>query len=194
MWTDDIDCDAVLRWLDVHSVSISQGLPLHFVQTKWKRAGRGEDRLNEALLNLIGNGWVEMAPSQQTAHVRLTATGYARMLAYGEPVSQEAQAELLRALGATQGTIAIREGQVDAEANLRQLLQLYAQLGIPAEGRLIATTLSRYWQESGYRLAELRTALDLALEQGFLRQRQDGIEVFWILTSAGAQNIRDEAA
>lgn len=84
--TGDPDNDEVLNWLNIHSVSMTQGLPLHLLQEKWRRAGRDDGRLGACLKRLFDQGLIMLTPGVEPPHLRFTALGFGRLLS-AQPVA-----------------------------------------------------------------------------------------------------------
>lgn len=183
----DPDCDEILNWLDTHSVSLTKGLPLHTLLQKWRKAGRSEYKLGSSLKRLFEADLVVLAPGVEPPHLRITVTGYARLIAAPEPSTVTPESVVVQAPSEREEVpLFVSHGRPLTEIGLRnQVLAIYRELQLQAEGRLIAVTLSRYWQEMGLRVGDLRTGLDVLLRDGYLRQRLDGIDVFWVLTADG---------
>lgn len=188
----DPDCDDILNWLDTHSVSLTKGLPLNTLLQKWRKAGRSEYKLGSSLKRLFEADLVVLAPGVDPPHLRVTVTGYARLIAAPEPAAITPGSAVAQAPPAQeQPPTFLRHGEPLSEIGLRnQILAIYRDLRLKAEGRLIAVTLSRYWQEMGLRVGDLRAGLDVLLRDGYLRQRLDGIDVFWVLTGDGEAYLK----
>lgn len=204
----DADCNDILNWLNIHSVSLSQGLPLSALMQKWRKAGRNEYRLGVSLKRLFEQNLVVRVHGVEPPHLRITVAGYARLIGETLPEASPPPKAMVAPPPAPAGPATPPPGLLDTgvfaqvaaqpnhsfigngrpvtEAGLRnEVLTIYRDMRIAAEGRLIAITLSRYWQENGLRAGDLRVGLDVLLRDGYLRQRLDGIDVFWVLTSAG---------
>lgn len=186
----DSDCDEVLNVLAAHSVSLSQGLPLSLLQQRWRKSGRTDEQLGVCLQHLISTHWVALTPGLKPLHLRFTASGYGRLL---ETDAVPVESSVADGPTATATTPSFEEppaflphsGPISEIAIRNQILATYRDLRLKAESRLIAITLSRYWQEMGMRAGDLRIGLDVLLRDGYLRQRLDGMDVFWVLTDAG---------
>jgi len=75
------DADDLLHWLNAHSVSISDGLPITLMQAKWVATKRTHEQLKTSLEWLFGNGLVAMTPGLDPPHVRLSAKGFQELVA-----------------------------------------------------------------------------------------------------------------
>jgi hypothetical protein len=194
--TQDVNAQAphdaadVLQWLNTHSVTLTKGLPLRLLQQKWRQLRRSDERLSHALEVLIGSDWVVMTPSLDPPHLRISPNGYRRLTDGEVPGETTAVIPPLEALDLAAVDAApalnIPTRRYASEIGLRnQILSIYRDLKLKADSRLIAVTLSRYWQESGQRSGDLRAGLDVLLRDGYVRQRLDGMDTYWVLTEAG---------
>lgn len=75
------DADDLLHWLNAHSVSISDGLPITLMQAKWTATKRTHEQLKTSLEWLFGSGLVAMTPGVNPPHVRLSVKGFQQLLA-----------------------------------------------------------------------------------------------------------------
>lgn len=80
--------DDILHWLDAHSVSLRQGLPADLLGRRWQQAGRPADELADALARLLDDDWVAITPDLQPPHLRLTASGYRRLIEAPEAAAE----------------------------------------------------------------------------------------------------------
>jgi len=77
-------------------------------------------------------------------------------------------------------------GSAPTEIGLRnQVLMIFRDLKLSVGQQLIATTLTRYWQEMGQRADLLRAAIDIMLRDGYLQPAVKRYENYWMLTAAG---------
>lgn len=198
---DDPACDDILRWLDAHSVSLSQGLPAQLLHKRWAEAGREPALLGSALKKLFGGDWVALTPNSDPPHLRFTVDGYRRLI---EALALPAAASTpVPAAKVETPAVAAEPTSVPAaapapaasgpayrphlsELRLRNdILGVYRELRLKADNRLIGMTLSRYWQEMGHRAGELRTGLDVLVRDGLLLPRLIGMDRYWQLTRDG---------
>lgn len=203
---DDADCEAILNWLEVHSVSLVQGLPLYLLQYKWRQSGRAEERLSLGLKRLMEDRWIALTPGLEPPHLRFTVEGYSRLL---ETMTPQPELQVTSTLGdapARASRVVPLHAPAPAplapksfvsydrpltEVGLRnQIVAIYREQRLRAGSRLVGITLSRYWQEMGLRAGDLRTGLELLMRDGYLRQRLDGMDVFWVLTPEGEAYMR----
>jgi hypothetical protein len=200
---DDPACDDILRWLDAHSVSLSQGLPAQLLHKRWAEAGREPGQLGTALQKLFASDWIALTPNSDPPHLRFTVEGFRRLIEVQVPVVVAAPAPVATPAIATAATAApapqvaaavVGEppaSSADYRPHLSELrlrndiLGVYRELRLKADSRLIGMTLSRYWQEMGHRAGELRTGLDVVVRDGLLLPRLIGMDRYWQLTRDG---------
>lgn len=204
---DNGDDNDILNWLNSHSVSLSQGLPVRLLLARWQQAGRDHSRLTVSLQRLIDTGWIAPVPRAEPPHLRFAAAGYARMLEetttqaialepFAAPASPPAAtlppAVAAPAVPATEAPpLFLAHGTPMTELGLRnQVLSVFRDLGLRAGTQLIAVTLTRYWQETGLRAGDLRRALDVVVRDGYLVPHRDGMDLYWQLTPAGEEWLR----
>lgn len=212
------DDNEILNWLDNHSVSVSQGLPVRMLVARWKQAGRDQARLTASLTRLIEGAWVEPVPRAEPPHLRFTPTGFGRLTeeatnstlvlspftpetGAAAPAPDAAMAKVPAASSPISAETVIGSGEVPdlflqhgqpmTELGLRnQVLSVFRDLGLRAGTQLIAVTLTRYWQELGLRAGDLRRALDVVTRDGYLLPIRDGMDLYWQLTAAGEAWLR----
>ncbi|WP_428312494.1 hypothetical protein [Hydrocarboniphaga sp.] len=191
---DDAACDDILRWLDAHSVSLSQGLPAQLLHRRWAEAGREPEQLGSALKKLFVDDWIALTPNSDPPHLRFTVEGYRRLieaLALPAAVAEPPPAATPATATATAAEPASTAGSPAQRPHLSELrlrndiLGVYRELRLKADARLIGMTLSRYWQEMGHRAGELRTGLDVVVRDGLLLPRLIGMDRYWQLTRDG---------
>jgi hypothetical protein len=74
------DAEDLLHWLNAHSVSISDGIPITMIQQKWTATRRNQEQLKACLEWLFRGDLVGMTPHLSPPHVRLSARGFQRLL------------------------------------------------------------------------------------------------------------------
>lgn len=74
------DAEDLLHWLNAHSVSISDGIPITMIQQKWTATRRSQEQLKASLEWLFGSDLVTLTPGLSQPHVRLSAKGFQRLL------------------------------------------------------------------------------------------------------------------
>lgn len=74
------DADDLLHWLNVHSISISDGIPFSLMQQKWTASKRPYAQLRSSLEWLFGQGLLVMTPGLEQPHVRLSGKGFEQLL------------------------------------------------------------------------------------------------------------------
>jgi len=74
------DADDLLHWLNAHSVSVSDGVPVGMLQQKWLATQRTPEQLRASLEWLFQNELVAMTPGLNPPHVRLSLQGFAQLL------------------------------------------------------------------------------------------------------------------
>ncbi|MDO9451725.1 MAG: hypothetical protein Q7J29_02585 [Stagnimonas sp.] len=85
----------------------------------------------------------------------------------------------------------IPQGASATEIGLRnQVLMIFRDLKLSVGQQLIATTLTRYWQEMGQRADLLRAAIDVMLRDGYLQPAVKRYENYWMLTADGHAYIK----
>lgn len=85
----------------------------------------------------------------------------------------------------------IPKGASATEIGLRnQVLMIFRDLKLSVGQQLIATTLTRYWQEMGQRADLLRAAIDVMLRDGYLQPAVKRYENYWMLTADGYAYIK----
>ncbi|HEX4872927.1 MAG TPA: hypothetical protein VFV27_11490 [Nevskiaceae bacterium] len=216
--TEDERQNDVLRWLDAHSVSLSQGLPAPVLQRRWEGQGRPLEDLQAAIAALFDGQWIAITPGLQPPHLRFSPEGYRRLIEaqaaaapLPDPVAEAVdtrEAEAAAAAGPAgeslqtgdegpqrlarkPGYAFLAPGRPATEVGLRnQVLHIFRDLGLRPGSLLIAMTISRYWQEYGLRAGDLRVALDVLQRDGYVRHRIKGLEVFWELTEEGHRFLR----
>lgn len=193
------DADDLLHWLNAHSVSISDGIPVTLIQQKWIATRRSQEQLKASLELLFANELLAITPGLTPPHVRLSALGFQRLLASMDgsrlpaPMSTPAMpvpsAPLPRPPPVPPPAPAefnFLERQPPSEVGLRnQILKIFRDLRLGAGQQLIAMTLARYWQEAGLRGEHLRAGLDVMLRDGYLERTVQRYETYWLLTAAG---------
>lgn len=220
------DADDLLRWLNAHSVSITDGTPFATLQQKWMATQRPFTQLRTALESLFAQGLLVMTPGLEHPHVRLSTRGFEVLVGSVDATRQRPQAAAapvaapaapLPAPGSFQPAplqtaapapspvtvqqAPVQQAPVEAapaprrfvefnaaptEIGLRnQVLVIFRDLRLVAGQQLIATTLTRYWQEMGQRAEHLRAAIDIALRDGYLQPATKRYENYWMLTAAG---------
>ena len=199
---DDPACDDILRWLDAHSVSLSQGLPAQLLHKRWAEAGREPAQLGSALKKLFGADWIALTPNSDPPHLRFTVDGYRRLIealalpvaatpAAAPPAKAETPAAAVDATPVPAAAMTPAASSPAYRPHLSELrlrndiLGVYRELRLKADNRLIGMTLSRYWQEMGHRAGELRTGLDVLVRDGLLLPRLIGMDRYWQLTRDG---------
>lgn len=201
------DANDLLHWLNAHSVSISDGIPVTLIQQKWVATRRTHEQLKTSLEWLFGNGMVAMTPDLMPPHVRLSALGFQKLLMATDsarapvptvmpmpaaPTPQAAPLPRPPAIAAAPATPiaepALPKRFVDpakppTEIGLRnQILAIFRDLRLVAGQQLIAMTLTRYWQEMGQRGEHLRIGIDVMLRDGYLEHNVKRYENYWLLT------------
>ncbi len=199
--TGAADCDDILHWLDAHSVSVKQGLPAQLLNRHWEGAGRSTEQLAPALKTLFEDDWIALTPGLEPPHLRFSVAGFRRLIeARPLPETAAEPEEEIVAAPAPPPPAATLAEPVAAEApkprtvsevSLRNdILGVYRDLKLKAGSRLIGMTLSRYWQEMGHRVSDLRTGIDVLARDGYLQQRLIGIDRYWMLTIDGEAYLR----
>ena len=188
-------CDELLEWLDAHCVSLSMGAPLHLLRERWRRTEQDDQRLADLLALLIQEQWVELAPGLTPPHLRLSPDGYRRLLSATRFSSSAPPAIDTEAAPVAEPdirpTVFIGRGLALSEIALRnQVLSIFRDLKLKKGELLIGVTVSRYWQETGLRAGDLRTAFDVLLRDEYVRHRIRGMDVYWELGEGGAEFIR----
>lgn len=85
----------------------------------------------------------------------------------------------------------IAQGSAPTEIGLRnQVLLIFRDLKLSVGQQLIATTLTRYWQEMGQRADLLRAGIDIMLRDGYLQPAVKRYENYWMLTADGHAYIK----
>jgi hypothetical protein len=203
---DNVDDNDILNWLNSHSVSLSQGLPVRLLLARWQQAGREHARLTASLERLMDAGWIAPTPGAEPPHLRFAATGYTRLLEEStntaialEPFTMPAPAAASPAAAPAKvvtepeapAPLFLAHGTPMTELGLRnQVLGVFRDLGLRAGTQLIAVTLTRYWQETGLRAGDLRRALDVVTRDGYLTPHRDGMDLYWQLTPEGEAWVR----
>jgi hypothetical protein len=201
---DDPACDDILRWLDAHSVTLSQGLPAQLLHKRWAEAGREPAQLGSALKKLFAGDWIALTPNRDPPHLRFTVEGFRRLIETQAPAVEAApKAAAVTPGAAAPAAVAAAEiappsaaaASASSSATYRphlselrlrnDILGIYRELRLKAESRLIGMTLSRYWQEMGHRAGELRSGLDVVVRDGLLLPRLIGMDRYWQLTREG---------
>ena len=213
MSTAQQDAEDLLHWLNAHSVSISDGIPVSMIQQKWTATKRSQEQLKASLEWLFSQALLTMTPSLTPPHVRLSAKGFQRLLAEmdqdRQPAAPPVQAAPPAAAAAV-GAAAIKPApqapaaapaaasepaaprrfveptQQPTEIGLRnQILSIFRDLNLQTGQQLIAMTLTRYWQEMGQRGEHLRAGIDILLRDGYVQHTVKRYENYWLLTEAG---------
>jgi len=215
--TDDTieeDADDLLHWLNAHSVSISDGIPISMIQLKWVATRRRHEQLKVSLEWLFSNGLIMMTPDLTPPHVRLSPLGFEKLLMATDslrsrpaevtmplpiaplvPSVLQPSAPLPRpppvvatkpAAEPTTPTSFVDPTKPPTEIGLRnQILTIFRDLKLVAGQQLIAMTLARYWQEMGQRGEHLRSGIDVMLRDGYLEHSVKRYENYWLLTPTG---------
>lgn len=225
------DADDLLRWLNAHSVSISDGTPFATLQQKWMATQRPFVQLRGALESLFSQGLLVMTPGLEQPHVRLSTQGFEMLVRTMDAARQRTQppaavpppvaaAPAAVAAAAAPGSFKpaplqvappapatappqapveaapaprrfVEHGAAPTEIGLRnQVLMIFRDLRLVAGQQLIATTLTRYWQEMGQRAEHLRAAIDIVLRDGYLQPTTKRYENYWMLTEAGHAYVK----
>jgi len=231
------DADDLLRWLNAHSVSISDGTPFATLQQKWMATQRPFVQLRGALESLFSQGLLVMTPGLEQPHVRLSTQGFEMLVRTMDAARQRTQppataaappsvaaapatAPATAAAAAAPGSFNpapllvappapaaappqapveaapaprrfVEHGAAPTEIGLRnQVLMIFRDLRLSAGQQLIATTLTRYWQEMGQRAEHLRAAIDIVLRDGYLQPTTKRYENYWMLTEAGHAYVK----
>lgn len=225
------DADDLLRWLNAHSVSISDGTPFATLQQKWMATQRPFVQLRGALESLFSQGLLVMTPGLEQPHVRLSTRGFEMLVrtmdaarlraqppAAAAPMAVPAAPPLATPVASGSFNPAplvvaapvptpapvltpveaapaprrfVEHGAAPTEIGLRnQVLMIFRDLRLVAGQQLIATTLTRYWQEMGQRAEHLRAAIDIVLRDGYLQPTTKRYENYWMLTEAGHAYVK----
>lgn len=221
------DADDLLRWLNAHSVSISEGTPFATLQQKWMASQRPFAQLRSTLELLFAQGLLVMTPGLEHPHVRLSTKGFETLVSAMDAARRPAPAPVAAASPDATVSVAvaapgsfnppplaatspppvappaapeeaapaprrfIEHGAAPTEIGLRnQVLAIFRDLRLIAGQQLIATTLTRYWQEMGQRAEHLRAAIDIALRDGYLQPTTKRYENYWMLTETGHAFVR----
>lgn len=184
----DEDSDAVLALLDAHTVRLSQGTPLHLLRERWCRSGYDDERLAKVLARLIAAHWIEMSPGVSPPHVRVSASGYQRLLAASAPAPSARDAAPKPA--DARPRLFLGGSRKISEIALRnQVLAIFRDFRLGVGDKLIGITASRYWQETGLRAGDLRTGFDVLLRDGYVLHHPHGLDMYWELTDDGASYV-----
>lgn len=185
---EDVSGNAVLNLINDGSLSLLDGMDALLLKYLWRRAGHPDRNLASALQGLLEAGLIEVVPGPDMA-VRLSTRAFAALQqAWRAAPGSAAEGDDSPDWDSVeQGPVqAGGMGAARSELQLRlHVIGIYAELSVPANGRISAASMAHIWAQLRHRGEELRHAVDLLQRDGHVRVLREGGVAYFVLTEAG---------
>lgn len=186
---EDVPGNAVLNLINEGSASLLDGMDALLLKYLWRRSGHPDRNLAAALQGLLEAGLIEVVPGPDMA-VRLSHRAFAALQQAWRQDAGRKQADS----DDTPDWDSVEQGPIQAggagaarsELQLRlHVIGIYAELGVPANGRIAAASMAHIWSQLRHRGEELRHSVDLLVRDGHVRVQREGAVAYFVLTEAG---------
>ena len=159
---EDVSGNAVLNLINDGSLSLLDGMDALLLKYLWRRAGHPDRNLASALQGLLEAGLIEVVPGPDMA-VRLSTRAFAALQqAWRAAPGSAAEGDDSPDWDSVeQGPVqAGGMGAARSELQLRlHVIGIYAELSVPANGRISAASMAHIWAQLRHRGEELRHSL-----------------------------------
>lgn len=191
---EDVAGNAVLNLINEGSRSLLDGMDALLLKYLWRRAGHPDRNLAAALQGLLEAGLIEVVPGPDIA-VRLSHRAFAAL----QDAWRQGRGGMRADGDDTPDWDSVEQGPVQAggagparsELQLRlNVAGIFAELGVPPNGRIAAASMAHIWSQLRHRGEELRHSVDLLVRDGHVRVQREGSIAYFVLTEAGHRYVQ----